>query len=228
MFEHADLRAVICNSNMVRGEILRHFSIAESKLRVIYNGVDTERFHPRERAARPDGDIVLAFVGSGFARKGLDTVFAAMARSRLRSRLVVVGRDRELPRFVALAKALKIAGRVSFTGGVDDVRPYYAAADALVLPTLYDPLPNVVLEAMAMGLPAIVSDQCGAAELVKHGESGWIVPAQDAEALAEAFDRLEDRLQLGRMGEAARAAVEPYTIEAMAARLLALYRDLLR
>ena len=128
---------------------------------------------------------MLAFVGSGFARKGLDTVLAAMARSRLRSRLVVVGRDRELPRFAALAQALKIAGRVSFAGGVDDVRPHYAAADALVLPTLYDPFPNVVLEAMAMGLPAIVSDQCGAAELVKHGESGWIVPAQDAEVLAK-------------------------------------------
>ena len=81
---NADLRAVICNSNMVRGEILRHFAIAEGKLRVIYNGVDTERYHPRERAAQRDGDIVLAFVGSGFARKGLDTVLAAMARSRLR------------------------------------------------------------------------------------------------------------------------------------------------
>lgn len=226
MFEHPALRAVICNSNMVRGEILRHFPIAEAKLRVIYNGVDTERFHPRERTARRDGDIVLAFVGSGFARKGLDTVLAAMARSRLRSRLVVVGRDREMPRFAALAQALRIAERVTFTGGVDDVRPHYAAADALVLPTLYDPFPNVVLEAMAMGLPAIVSDQCGAAELVRHGENGWIVAAQDASALAETLDGLEDRPRLERMGAAARAAVEPYTIEAMAEQLLVLYREL--
>jgi UDP-glucose:(heptosyl)LPS alpha-1,3-glucosyltransferase len=228
MFEHPGLRAVICNSNMVRGEILRHFSIAEDKLHVIYNGVDTERFHPRERAARRDGCIVLAFVGSGFARKGLDTVLAAMARSHLSLRLLVVGRDRELPRFVALAQSLKIVERVTFVGGVEDVRPYYGAADALVLPSLYDPFPNVVLEAMAMGLPAIVSDQCGAAELVKHGESGWIVHAQDAEVLGDAFERLEDRARLARMGEAARAAVEPYTIEAMAAQLLALYRDLLQ
>ena len=63
---------------------------------------------------------------------------------------------------------------------------------------------------------------------MKHGESGWIVPAQDAEVLAAAFDRLEDRLHLGRMGEAARAAVEPFSIEAMAAQLLALYRILVR
>jgi UDP-glucose:(heptosyl)LPS alpha-1,3-glucosyltransferase len=225
MFEHPALRAVICNSRMVRAEILRHFSIADDKLHVIYNGVDTVHFHPRERLRRDGGDVVLAFVGSGFARKGLDTVLAAMARSRQPLRLVVVGRDRELPRYAALAQALKIAGRVSFADGVEDVRPHYAAADALVLPTLYDPFPNVVLEAMAMGLPAIVSDQCGAAELVKHGESGWIVPAQDTDGLAEAFDRLDDRLQLARMGEAARAAVEPYTIEAMTARLLELYRE---
>jgi UDP-glucose:(heptosyl)LPS alpha-1,3-glucosyltransferase len=226
MFEHPGLRAVICNSRMVRGEILQHFSIAEEKLRVIYNGVDTERFHPRARVARNGGDIVLAFVGSGFARKGLDTVLAAMARSRLRLKLLVVGDDRELPRYAALAKVLKIGEHVSFTGGVDDVRPHYAAADALVLPTLYDPFPNVVLEAMAMGLPAIVSDQCGAAELVKHAESGWIVPAQDVSALAETLDGLEDRPRLERMGAAARAAVEPYTIEAMAGQLLALYREL--
>ena len=228
MFEHAALRAVICNSNMVRGEILRHFSIAEDKLRVIYNGVDTTRFHPRERAARRDGDIVLAFVGSGFARKGLDTVLAAMARSRLRLKLLVVGADRELPRYAALAQALKLGEQVRFTGGIEDVRPHYAAADALVLPTLYDPFPNVVLEAMAMGLPVIVSDRCGAAELVKHGENGWIVPAQDADVLGEAFERLEDRARLERMGVAARTAVEPYTIEAMAAQLLALYRELLQ
>ena len=230
MFEHPGLRAVICNSNMVRGEILQHFSIPQQKLRVIYNGVDTERFHPRARAqeaaARNRGEIVLAFVGSGFARKGLDSVLAAMACSRLRLKLLVVGDDRELPRYAALAGALKIGERVTFAGGVEDVRPHYAAADALVLPTLYDPFPNVVLEAMAMGLPVIVSDQCGAAELVKHGESGWIVPVQDAPALAETLDGLEDRASLVRMGEVARAAVEPYTIDAMAAQLLALYREL--
>ena len=228
MFEHAALRAVICNSNMVRGEILRHFAIAEDKLRVIYNGVDTERFHPRARAARSGADTVLVFVGSGFARKGLDTVLAAMARSHLRLKLLVVGADRELRRYAALAEALKIGEHVTFAGGVHDVRPHYAVADALVLPTLYDPFPNVVLEAMAMGLPAIVSDQCGAAELVKHGESGWIVSPQDVPALAETLDGLEDRPRLVRIGAAARAAVEPYTIEAMAAQLLALYRELLR
>lgn len=226
MFEHAALRAVICNSNMVRAEILRHFAIAADKLHVIYNGVDTAHFNQRERVRRDGRDIGLVFVGSGFARKGLDTVLSAMARSRLPLTLVVVGRDRELPRFAALTRSLKIDRRVTFAGAVDDVRPYYAAADALVLPTLYDPFPNVVFEAMAAGLPAIVSDQCGAAELVKHGESGWIIPVGNAQVLAEAFDRLDDRRQLARMGEAAHAAVEPFTIEAMAVQLLSLYHRL--
>jgi len=164
MFEHPRLRAVICNSRMVRDEILRHFQLAPGKLHVIYNGVDTLHYHPEVRTAQRErerarlgageGDILLAFVGSGFARKGLDTLLAAMSAAKARLRLVVVGRDRELPRFVSRARNVGLGERVAFVGGVEDVRPYYAAADALVLPTHYDPFPNVVPEALAMGIPA--------------------------------------------------------------------------
>src|SRR5688572_14855657 len=89
MFEHPRLRAVICNSRMVRDEIRRAFRISPDKLHVIYNGVDLEHFHPRERerlrgAARAElgcqpRDTVFLHVGSGFARKGLDTAIDALA-----------------------------------------------------------------------------------------------------------------------------------------------------
>jgi UDP-glucose:(heptosyl)LPS alpha-1,3-glucosyltransferase len=241
MFEHPKLRAVICNSRMVREEILRHFRIAPGKLHVIYNGVDTEHYHPRERAASRDRerdrlgvaktDTLLAFVGSGFSRKGLDTLLESMAQAARAVpapalRLVVVGRDRELPRYVALARNLGLAQQVSFVGGVDEVRPYYAAADLLVLPTFYDPFPNVVPEALAMGIPAIVSDQCGAAEIVMQGESGYVCRAGDVQALAAqivAFAAMADRRALE---DGARRTVEPLSLSAMTEKLLALYATL--
>ncbi len=235
MFEHPRLRAVICNSKMVRDEILRHFRLDAGKLHVIYNGVDTQHFHPRERAAHRErerarlgvapGETLLAFVGSGFARKGLDAVLGAMAASAAALRLVVVGRDRELPRFVALARKAGLAERVAFAGGVEDVRPYYSAADALVLPTHYDPFPNVAPEALAMGLPAIVSDQCGAAEIVVHGESGYVCGAGDAAGLGKLLVEFA-RTDRAAMEAAARKAAEQLSLDAMTVELLALYERL--
>jgi len=236
MFEHPALRAVICNSSMVRAEILSHFRVDAEKLHVIYNGVDTGYFHPRERAAHrdrererlgvTDGETLLAFVGSGFARKGLDTVIQAMSASRARLRLAVIGRDRELPRFVAAARDAGLAERVAFVGGVADVRPFYAAADALVLPTHYDPFPNVVPEALAMGLPAIVSDQCGAAEVIAEGVSGYVRRAGDVPGLAQALDALASIADRAPLEAAARAAAERLSLEAMTGQLLALYARL--
>jgi len=236
MFEHARLRAVICNSRMVRDEILRHFRVDAAKLHVIYNGVDTEHFHPRERAAarererarlgaRPE-ELLLVFVGSGFARKGLDAVLGAMARSGVPTRLAVVGRDRELPRFVAMARDAGLGERVQFVGGVGDVRPYYAAADLLVLPTRYDPFPNVVPEALAMGVPAIVSDQCGAAEVIEEGVSGHVCRAGDPESVARAIDAFAARADRAPAEAAARVAAQGLALEEMTARLLALYGTL--
>jgi len=234
LFSDPWLRAVICNSEMVRGEIREYFQVAPEKLHVIYNGVDLERFHPRERSQRRaeararvgagDGEPVLAFVGSGFARKGLDTLLAAVAMAQSRPRLLVVGHDRAARRFAELAKNLGIAGRTTFAGGVDDPRPWYAAADALALPTRYDPFPNVVLEALAMGLPVLVSERCGAAEILREGESGFVTAAGDVDALAARIDALAGRAS--DFGPAARAAAEPFSFDAMAARLVALYESL--
>ncbi len=121
---------------------------------------------------------------------------------------------------------LGVAGRVRFVGGVSDVRPFLAAADAFVLPTLYDPFPNAALEAMAAGLPVVTSTKCGAAEVVREGESGFVRDALDVEGLAGCLDRL-DPGTARRMGEAAREAVAPLTPEAMGREYLALYERLL-
>lgn len=235
MFAHPSLRAVICNSRLIRDEIIDYYGVAADKLHVIYNGVDLDTFHPRlaaehrqsMRAANGiEADVPLfLFVGSGFERKGVPQLLAAFARLRdRRARLVIVGADRKLAAMRALAGKLGIGERTLFTGPLQDVKPWYGAADVFVLPTLYDPCPNAALEALACGLPVITSTACGAAELITAGESGEIVFAEDVAALAAALERMAG--DAGSRREAARAAVAGLSLGTMAQQLLTLYRSL--
>ncbi|MGD9954086.1 MAG: glycosyltransferase family 4 protein [Burkholderiales bacterium] len=236
LFTSPRLKAVICNSEMVRGEIAERFATPADRLVLIRNAVDGARFHPglraefgeavRQQLALPRGAAVFAFVGSGFQRKGLEAFLHALARRREPGWAIVAGKDKDASRYRSLAARLGIGERVRFTGGVSDVRPYLAAADAFVLPTLYDPFPNAALEAMAAGLAVLTSTKCGAAEIVREGESGFVRDALDASGLAQCLDAL-DPATTRRMGEAARDAVAPLTPEAMAREYLALYERLL-
>jgi UDP-glucose:(heptosyl)LPS alpha-1,3-glucosyltransferase len=237
MFEHPRLRAVICNSNMVRDEIRRGFRIAPDKLHVIYNGVDLEHFHPRERerlrgAARAElgcrpRDTLFLFVGSGFARKGVDTALAALAAAADDGFwLVVCGADRELAKYRREARGAGLEARVRFVGAQHDVRPLYAAADCFILPSRYDPFPNTALEALAMGLPAIVSSRTGAAEVIEPGANGWICEPDDARGLAALMRRADAALRAGDMARAARATAERFGLETMAQKMAQLYETL--
>lgn len=236
LFASPRLRAVICNSEMVREEIAGRFATPRERLELIRNCVDAEAFHPRLRGEMRDAvrqqlgvprlARVLLHVGSGFERKGVEALLRSVARAKDSPWAVVVGRDKRAARYVALARRLGLAERVRFVGAVSDVRPYYAAADAFVLATLYDPQPNAVLEAMACGLPVVTTRKCGAAELIEEGESGFVRDALDIGGIAEAIDRL-DPGAAARIGAGARARVEPFTPRAMAAQYLALYRRLL-
>ncbi|MGH8674761.1 MAG: glycosyltransferase family 4 protein [Burkholderiales bacterium] len=237
VFEHPRLRAVICNSEMVRADVLRHFCVAEAKVHVIYNGVDLDHFHPRHRAALraqarstfgcADRDLLFAFVGSGFERKGLACAIDALARAGdTRMRLAVAGRDRDAAHFAARARGAGVADRVQLLGGVDDVRPLFAAADCFILPTLYDPFPSAALEALAMGVPLIVSRRCGAAELVRTGENGWTCDAHDPAGLEILLGVAAEAVRDGKMLAAARASAEGFGIDEMATKLTALYAAL--
>ncbi|MBI2315552.1 MAG: glycosyltransferase family 4 protein, partial [Betaproteobacteria bacterium] len=126
----------------------------------------------------------------------------------------------------ARASRLGIAPRVVFAGGQEDVGPWYVLADCLVLPTLYDPFPNAALEAMACGLPLITSTSCGAAELVREGENGYVCDALDSAALADRMRII--RSQAADLGRRAREHALEFGLEAMVGRLLGLYRSLLR
>lgn len=238
MFSDPRLRAVICISELVRNDIRRFYGVSEEKLHVIYNGIDLERYHPRgatehrrlvrEQYRIPETAPLFVYVGSGFERKGVGPLLESLAKARTKSaHLLIVGADKHLERYRRQAEYLGLAGRVVFTGGVKDVRPCYGAADAFVLPTLYEPLSNAVLEALACGLPCVVSDHCGAAELITPGVNGQVCDALDVPALSVHLDALAVPNVAAGMRPAARMAVMHLGLVAMSERLLNLYRSLL-
>lgn len=232
------LRAVICNSRMVAGEIREEYGVDPARLRVIYNGVDSDHFRPGTQRAEslqvrarlgihPEAPVFL-FVGSGFERKNLAGAIRALAQvSRPDVQLITVGQDKQAGRYRALARRLGVGRQVHLVGPQNDVRPWYGAADALVLPTLYDPFANVVLEAMASALPVITSLKCGAVDLIESGRNGLLCDALDIAALAAHMERLYDGRARERIGHAGRDTVLPLTLDRMAGALMALYRELL-
>jgi UDP-glucose:(heptosyl)LPS alpha-1,3-glucosyltransferase len=234
MFTDKNLRAVICNSNMVKREVTRWFGVSGDKLHVIPNGVNANEFNPELRRYRhdvrmhhgiPDDAPVFLFVGSGFERKGVSALLKALAKAP-RAFLLVVGRDKKSARYMHEARRLGLGGRVVFAGSAPDIKRYYGAADAFVLPTLYDPFPNVVLEAMASGLPVVISDKCGAMDVVENGRNGYVFPVEDIERLTAAMQSLTDMTRAAEMGKAARAAVVPLSVERTVEQLSTLYARL--
>ena len=237
MFSHPALRAVICNSHMVADEIVQYYGVDRSKLHVIYNGVDTHDFHPRladlhratvrQSLGLSGTTPLLLYVGSGYERKGVPQLLRAfVSAAKSGAHLLVVGADRKLNATRRLADRLGISENTHFLGPVKDVRPFYGAADAFVLPTLYDPCPNAALEAMASGLPILTGIACGAREWVVEGKNGLIVDPLSQNELAQALDKLI-RLSMEPAAHLlARQSVEALDLPTMSSRLLALYRRL--
>ncbi|MDP2432972.1 MAG: glycosyltransferase family 4 protein [Pseudomonadota bacterium] len=237
MFSSPRLRAVICNSRMVRDEIVRYYGVDPHRLHVIPNGVDTQVFHPglralhraalRQKLGIADDHPLFLFVGSGFERKGVDLLLDVWPDLEQNVHLALVGHDRRVDRYRRRAESLGLAERVHFAGPQQDVGPWYGAADAFVLPTLYDPLPNAALEALSCGLPLLTSGKSGAAELIEDGINGDVRDALDRNGWREILRAWSDQGRCAAAGGHARQAVESLTLDAMQDRFQTLYTQLL-
>lgn len=235
MYAAPELKAVICNAEMIKQEIIDDFSVPADKISVIYNAIDNQKFLPageqqrqqlRAQLQLPQQAHCLVFVGSGFERKGLAAAIRAVAETE--SYLLVVGKDKAEQRYRALAQSLGCGHRVRFMGVQQQTLPFFQAADALLLPTLYDPFPNVILEAMSCGLPVITSTTCGGAEFITPGENGFVSDALDIRALTEAIDALPRQALGSAMGETARQRIMSATPAHLSQQLIGLYQRLLQ
>jgi UDP-glucose:(heptosyl)LPS alpha-1,3-glucosyltransferase len=180
---------IIAVSNEVKRDIIANYAVPDERIAVLYNGVDHERFHPSLRAkwrapmrkewGIPDQAPVVLFVGSGFRRKGLDRLLAIWGSSGLHDAyLIVVGEDARPGNYKARAKAIA-NGRIIFAGRHESVEKFYGAADIVALPSLQEAFGNVVLEALACGLPALVTAGVGAAEVLSGGLTDGVVRRPD-------------------------------------------------
>ena len=208
---------IIANSNRGRAEILRHYGFPETRIQVIYNGVDLERFQPpRESsgaAPDPNAPRVLLFVGSGFERKGLAFAIAALARLPDCYRLHVAGKGRLAP-YRRLAARLGVADRVKHLGFDIDTAALYPRAHLLVHPAIYEPFANVCLEALACGLPVVTTRVNGAAEIIEPGVNGAIIDQpNNAAELAEAIAQFADPERRRAAGAAARRTAEAHPFD---------------
>ncbi len=207
-FGSHELKNVIAVSNLVRDDLMREFKLAPSILTTIYNGVDLARFTPAstsEDRARvraqfkiPHEARVVLFVGNGFGRKGLGVLIEAWPHLKTKAHLLVVGADRERQRYQSQAAALGVGERVVFAGPVPHTGPIFRAVDAFALPSLFEPFGNVVLEAMASGLPVMTSDFSGVSEILPPSMREFCLPdpmnvhemAARLDALIEAAPKL--------------------------------------
>ncbi len=234
MFASTRLRAVIANSQMVADEIARHFNFSRDKIHLVANGIDLARFHPVARAhlrastrrelGTDEQKPVALFVGSGFKRKGLDASIAALAKCDGRPELWVVGHDRHPSAYKRLAERGGVKLRI--IGPVNDPLPFYAGADILLLPSIYDPFPSTAIEALACGLPVVTSTSCGAKEAVGKLDPGLVRDAYDVAGLADAVTRALALAADPKTVDRARTIANEYDMNAMIGRLLQLYASL--
>ena len=228
LWRHA--AAVVANSAGLR-DLARRSAPAQA-VRVIPNGVDAQTFHPAAENERPSGGRVrLLFVGRVVFQKGLDVLLRALAAlpAGLAWELEIIGDGEQRATLTAEAARLGLAERITFAGWCDraGIAERYRAADVFVFPSRDEGMPNVVLEAMASGLPIVATAIAGSEDLVREGENGHLVPPDDAASLTAALARLlADPAGCRALGRASRAIVErEYTWARVAAEYLEMIRE---
>ena len=216
---------IVAISDMVKKDMIRWYRISEDRVTVVYNGVDIDHFHPRNRRYREEirkkhgveDEFVILFVSNNFRMKGLGHLMKALARvkrnSRLPLKLLILGRDRQEP-YRRLADRIGISGEIVFAGSTDEPEKYYGAADLLVHPSFYDACSLTVIEALASGLPVITTSSNGASGILNQGKEGFVISdPRDEGDLEGKISFFSDPTQRREASIAARALAEDHSSE---------------
>ena len=177
IFDVKNVAFQVANSELVKAHMLKYYGYPDENIKVIYNGIDFRLFSYdwckehrasiRKNMNILDKDFVILFPSNNHKRKGLDILVDAVRKSPYKKDilLLVIGRE--------MAKVSGI--RLRFEGHQADILPYYAVSDSMILPTIYEPCSNVVLEAMACGVIPVTSPSNGASELIDHEKNGYVL-----------------------------------------------------
>lgn len=236
-FQLAD--RLIAVSQAVKSHLVEQGLPAE-RIDVVYNGIDPRRYHaalPTLEAKARLGiapETLLCGVTAHLTAKKGHHIFlqaaATVARKLPNVHFLLLGEGPERPRLEAMARELGLGERVTFAGFHQDVLPFYAAMDVVVLPSIAgEGLPRVLLEASCLGKAVIGTDLSGVPELVLDGETGFVVPPGSPEALARRLEELLAGAELrGRFGEAARTRVlTHFNVDNMVRQTVKIYENVL-
>ena len=228
-------RSVAETSPMFRHARLRR------RVRVLQNPVDLREFAPvpeaeaaalRQALGVPPGRLVVGYLGRLHPEKGvhhLPDALPAVVRAVPEAVLVVIGDGPQQRALEAQVQRLGLGPHVLFHGFRSDVAAALSAFDVAVVPSLTEGFPNVVLEAMAVGRPIVASRVEGIAEILRHDETGWLVPPGDAPGLADALVRaLKEPAERARLATGAREAAKRFDLRAYVRALEATWGEIAR
>jgi len=233
-------RKVIAISQRIKQELITNYAIPQEKVVVIPNGVNTERFSVKDKQLKrktvrekynlKDNDVVAIFPAHEFKRKGLSKIIDAYFELKIDNLfLLVVGRDDPAGFYAEIAKH-ELKGKIIFVGEQADIEDYYLASDMMIFPTVYEPFGLVITEAMACGLPVIVSAVAGAAELITDKKDGVLLSdANDSIELAEKIKWLiTNKGMSDDIGRNARITAEKYSWDIISGKTFGLYDAILK
>jgi len=217
---------IVAISDMVKQDMMRWYRVPEERIAVVYNGVDIERFHPRNRQYRGEirdrhgigaEELVILFVSNNFQMKGLGFLIKALGKIKgkalLPFKLLILGRDRQ-DSYLGLARDMGVFEEVIFAGSSHEPEKYYGASDLLVHPTFYDACSLTVLEALASGIPVITTRCNGASGMITQGQEGFVISnPRDDRGLVEKILFFINREKLAKASIAARRLAECYSVE---------------
>jgi glycosyltransferase involved in cell wall biosynthesis len=231
-------RAILANTAFaaISAEIQRQWrdlGVAEARMIRMASGVDAERFRPGPSAV--EAELLprprAVFTGRLHPQKNLPLLLEAWTEVARRSpaNLILVGPGNDRRNLVAMADSLGIADRVQFTGAVDNPAEYLRAADLFVLPSVAEGMSNSLLEAMATGLPCVVSSIAGNTDLINDGLNGRLVGEPTAASWSKTLlELVENPAEARQLGDAARRRIdEEFALPVVVDRYLDLYRRMI-
>lgn len=167
-------RHIIANSNFIKKQIIETYAIHPNKISVIHNGVPIPKSFDKATCKtqlmesfnlNPSLPVIL-YVGSGFERKGVSEMLHLLSKLSTPFHALIVGKEKNMKKYINLSISLGIAHSVTFTGARKDVEQFYQSSDIFLLPTRYEPFSNVVLEAMSYANAVITTAHNGASEIL--------------------------------------------------------------